>query len=67
MIGSAKGTTPITFPNNFNELFIKVDAVEKHDVFYSFLLPRIALSTEAKILLIYILQIMMVIATLKLV
>lgn len=48
MIGSATGTTPITLPNNFNELFIKVDATKNHDVFYFFLLPRIALSTEAK-------------------
>ena len=48
MIGSVTGITPITLPNNFNELFIKVEAAENHNVFYSFLLPRIALSTEAK-------------------
>lgn len=40
--------TKITLPDNFNELFVNVDADKRGESLYSFLLPRIALSTEEK-------------------
>lgn len=48
MLSSTIGYNKITLPDNFNELFINVDASNSGDDLYSFLLPRIALSTEEK-------------------
>ena len=48
LLSSTIGYNKITLPDNFNELFVNVDANDSGNTLYSFLLPRIALSTEEK-------------------
>lgn len=48
LLSSTIGYNKITLPDNFNELFVNVDANDSGDNLYSFLLPRIVLSTEEK-------------------
>ena len=48
LLSSTIGYNKITLPDNFNELFVNVDANNSGNTLYSFLLPRIALSTEEK-------------------
>ena len=45
MIGSAKGTTPITLPSNFSEILV---VVKMDDEFYNFNIPKLYLDETDK-------------------
>ena len=45
MIGSAKGTTPITLPSNFSEILV---VVKMNDNFYNFNIPKLYLDETGK-------------------
>ena len=45
MLGSAKGTTPITLPSNFSEILV---VVKMNDYFYNFNIPKLYLDETDK-------------------